>query len=167
MSLRNFAIPLATLAVMLPMVGLAQSAAPGDGAATGAGAEPTTAERTLEIYDAAGVSLDDFKWTNRPIVVFADSAADPRFAEQMQLLTARPFDLIERDVVVITDTDPDARSDVRQRLRPRGFQVTLIGKDGEVELRKPSPWSSRELSRSIDKMPLRQQEIRERNSGAG
>jgi hypothetical protein len=167
MSLRNFAIPLATIAVMLPMAGLAQSAALGDGAASGAEAEPTAAERTLEVYDATGVSLDDFKWTNRPIVVFADSAADPRFAEQMQLLTSRPFDLIERDVVVITDTDPEARSDIRQRLRPRGFQVTLIGKDGQVELRKPSPWSSRELSRSIDKMPLRQQEIREQKAGAG
>ena len=38
----------------------------------------------------------------------------------------------------------------------------LIGKDGTVYLRKPFPWSVREISRSIDKMPLRQQEIRDR-----
>ena len=50
----------------------------------------------------------------------------------------------------------------RLRLRPRGFMMVLMGKDGEVELRKPAPWSIREISRSIDKMPLRQQEIEDR-----
>ena len=39
--------------------------------------------------------------------------------------------------------------------------LTVIGKDGGVKLRKPFPWDVRELSRSIDKMPLRQQEIRD------
>ena len=29
-----------------------------------------------------------------------------------------------------------------------------------IELRKPAPWSVREITRTIDKMPLRQQEIR-------
>ena len=33
--------------------------------------------------------------------------------------------------------------------------------DGQVKLRKPLPWDVRELTRSIDKMPLRQQEIDE------
>jgi hypothetical protein len=163
MRLRTPVLALAALALALPGPGLAQSAS----AAEGAGAKNAAAEQKLEIYDAANVTLDDFTWTHRPVVVFADSPADPRFAEQMQLLTSRPTDLIARDVVVITDTDPDAETSVRERLRPRGFQVTLIGKDGEVELRKPSPWSSRELSRSIDKMPLRQQEVREEKAGAG
>ena len=35
----------------------------------------------------------------------------------------------------------------------------LIGKDGQVKLRKPSPWNIREIARVIDKMPIRQQEI--------
>jgi len=163
MRFRTLALSLAALTLAMPAAGLAQPAT----AAEGAEAPAAPTERTLEIYDAANVTLDDFMWTNRPVVVFADSPADPRFAEQLQLLTSRPFDLIERDVVVITDTDPDAETPIRERLRPRGFQVTLIGKDGEVELRKPSPWSSRELSRSIDKMPLRQQEVREQKAGAG
>ena len=53
----------------------------------------------------------------------------------------------------------------RRKFRPRGFMLTLIGKDGEVELRKPFPWDVREISRSIDKMPLRQQEIRDGLAG--
>lgn len=122
---------------------------------------------TLIIREAGDATIDDFRWQNRLVVVFADTPADPRFTEQLELLAARPSELIERDVIVLTDTDPDARSPLRLKLRPRGFQMALIGKDGEVELRKPSPWSSRELSRSIDKMPLRKQEIREQKAEAG
>jgi len=51
---------------------------------------------------------------------------------------------------------------LRSILRPRGFMMALVGKDGRVALRKPAPWSVRELSRSIDKMPLRQQEMADR-----
>jgi hypothetical protein len=39
--------------------------------------------------------------------------------------------------------------------------LTLIGKDGGVKLRKPFPWDVREITRSVDKMPMRQREIRE------
>lgn len=114
------------------------------------------------IFSAAEVTLDDFLWIARPVVVFADTPADPRFQRQMELLTGRQDDLVERDVVIITDTDPAAQTALRKRLRPRGFMLALIAKDGTVVLRKPFPWDVRELSRSIDKQPLRQQEIRER-----
>ena len=70
--------------------------------------------------------------------------------------------LRERDVIVLTDTDPDARAPIRMQLRPRGFMLVLVDKDGNVELRKPMPWTVRELTRSIDKMPNRQREIDER-----
>jgi len=35
-----------------------------------------------------------------------------------------------------------------------------MDKDGSVALRKPSPWSVREISRAIDKMPSRREEMR-------
>ena len=46
-------------------------------------------------------------------------------------------------------------------LRPRGFGLVVMGKDGRVAQRKPTPWSVREISRAIDKLPLRQQELRD------
>ena len=113
------------------------------------------------VLSASDVALEDFRWIARPVIVFADTPADPRFVEQMELLSRRSVDLIERDVVIITDTDPAAKSAIRQKLRPRGFMLALIGKDGAVKLRKPLPWDTRELSRVIDKMPMRQQEIRD------
>lgn len=122
--------------------------------------EQWDASRTT-VFDSIDIELEEFRFLARPLVVFADSAADPLFIEQMDLLNARSDDLRLRDVILITDTDPAARSPIRQELRPRGFALVLIGKDGRVAQRKPAPWSVRELSRAIDKMPLRQQEIRD------
>ena len=106
--------------------------------------------------------LAEYLWDKRPIVIFADSEEDLLYRRQMELLAEGEAELSERDVVVLTDTDPSATSALRKDLRPRGFQLVLVGKDGAVKLRKPRPWTVRELSRVIDKMPLRQQEIRQR-----
>ena len=114
----------------------------------------------LPLVAADAADLKQFLWTKRPIVVFADSVADPRFIEQMAFLEADAAALVARDVVVIADTEPAAKSGLRAELRPRGFGLVLIDKDGEVKLRKPAPWSVREITRSIDKWPTRQQEIR-------
>ena len=124
-------------------------------------------DSSLKIIDAASnshadIQLDQFKWTARPFVVLAESPSDPRFAEQMSLLRKDPEPLVDRDVIVLVDTDPNAESELRKKLRPRGFMLVLIGKDGGVKLRKPFPWSVRELSRAIDKLPIRQQELRSR-----
>ncbi|SEQ24876.1 DUF4174 domain-containing protein [Thalassovita taeanensis] len=129
---------------------------------------PATAEEAtppppeLPMANGAEVELSQFLWIKRPIVVFADSPADPRFVEQMKFLAADVPGLILRDVVVLTDTQPAEKSALREKLRPRGFMLVLIDKDGQVKLRKPLPWDVREISRSIDKWPTRQQEIRER-----
>lgn len=101
----------------------------------------------------------DFRWQARPVVVFADTPDDPAFIRQMREVTSNPRGLVERDVVVITDTDPAAMSDWRRRLKPNGFAIVVIDKDGQVKQRKPIPWSVREISRAIDKFPLRRQEI--------
>ncbi len=106
--------------------------------------------------------LSEFLWKNRVIVVFVDNAADPRFHEQIDLLSDGTDMLAERDIVVLTDTDPADRSAARKKLRPRGFSLVVIDKDGGVKLRKPAPWSVREITRSVDKFPSRIQEVRER-----
>jgi hypothetical protein len=130
------------------------------------------AEDTIEATDhvvfsrATETDLTQFVWKKRPIVVFADSDADPRYIEQIELLMAKLHDLEERDVVVLTDTDPDAKSELRLKLRPRGFMLALIGKDGGVKLRKPFPWDVREITRNIDKMPMRKRELREKTREA-
>jgi hypothetical protein len=123
-------------------------------------AERWEADKTT-IFDATEVGIDEFIWLARPIVVFAETERNPDFQRQIALLEARPEELVIRDVVVIVDADPSANSVWRQKLRPRGFMLAVLDKDGQIELRKPAPWDVREITRSIDKMPLRQREIRE------
>jgi hypothetical protein len=123
--------------------------------------EAWDADRT-QIFDAADINPSDFVWQVRPLVVFAQSQLDPLFIEQLDLLQSRIEELAERDIIIITDTDPQNPSALRTALRPRAFMLTLIGKDGRTAMRKPAPYDVRELSRTIDKMPMRQQEIIDR-----
>ncbi len=116
---------------------------------------------TVLTIEAPGTGLGDFHWVARPLIVFADSANDPRFIQQMEFIAEDAGELATRDVIVVVDTDPAAKSALRAELRPRGFMLVLIGKDGFKYLRKPRPWDVREISRSIDKMPLRQQEVKD------
>lgn len=120
-----------------------------------------TSENSI-ILDGTDIDLNQFLWKNRPIVVFADSPNDPRFIQQMEFLTARLDELAERDVVILTDTDPGKRSPLREKLRPRDFMLVVIVKDGTIQLRRPQPRDVREIIRTIDQMPTRQQELRER-----
>ncbi|SFI47801.1 DUF4174 domain-containing protein [Celeribacter neptunius] len=126
-------------------------------------AEPAPQEQLQDpaplIAPAGETELVRFKWAARVILVFADSPLDPSFNEQVSLLESRPDPLLERDVVVLTDTDPEARSPIRTELRPRGFALVIVDKDGRTMLRKPDPWDVREITRAIDKTPLRQQEM--------
>lgn len=132
-----------------------------------AAAQDTTVATASEAVDpltprsTEGLTLEDFQWLARPIIVFADTPADPRFIEQMELLTRRADALLERDVVILFDTDPDARSEIRTALRPRGFSIVIMGKDGTVGMRRPNPRDVREIVRAIDNFQLRQEELRQ------
>lgn len=146
-------LPILAVLALAAMPTAAQTVAPT------AAAETVTAAGFAPI-PADGVDLDAFLWLKRPVVVFANTPADPAFREQMDLLADLWPELAARDVVVVVDTDPAAMTAVRRKLRPRGFMLVVMDKDGSVALRKPSPWNVREISRTIDKMPSRREEMR-------
>ena len=114
---------------------------------------------------AAGITMAAQLYVARPLVVFADSPADPNFHRQMDLLARDPAALADRDVVVVTDTDPATPSEWRLKLRPRGFGIVILDKDLKPVIRKPLPWDVREIAAAIDKLPTRRQEVLERNPG--
>jgi hypothetical protein len=103
-------------------------------------------------------TLEELLWVARPLVIFADTPDDPRFVQQMKMLEADPEPLVERNVVVLSDADPEAKGPLRQQLRPRDFGIVLIDIDGTVAQRRPVPTSVRELVRTIDRMPSRREE---------
>lgn len=130
-----------------------------DGAPAPRGPLTGAAAQALTVLSASEADPAEFLWQARPVVIFADTAADPAFIRQLADLQADPAPLLARDVVVVTDTDPAAASPWRRQLRPEGFSLVLLDKDGQVKQRKPAPWSVREISRAIDKFPLRRREI--------
>jgi hypothetical protein len=112
---------------------------------------------------ASDTVFADQLYIKRPVVVFADSPNDPNFVRQIELLLQDLDSLEMRDVILVTDTDPAAKTEWRLKLRPRGYSLVLMDKDLSPVIRKPLPWEVREISRAIDKFPLRRQEVLERN----
>lgn len=107
-------------------------------------------------------TLEELRWVARPVVVFADNENDPRFVQQMEQLAVHTEDLVERDVVILVDTNDAELSPLRRELRPRDFTLVLIDKDGSVVQRRPTPTTVRELTRTIDRLPSRRQETNSR-----
>src|SRR4028119_2085274 len=119
------------------------------------------------ILPSEGIDLEAFEFVARPLVIFADNPRQPQVEEQIRLLEVDLEALADRDVAIIIDTDPEARTAVRRELRPRGFGLVLVDKDGRVALRRPAPLSVREIARAIDRTPLRQEELRLGGGGGG
>ena len=115
------------------------------------------------VFAATATAEDDplapYLWEARPVIVFADSPKDPRFVSQVERLHEAAAEMAERDVILLTDTDPAANGSLRQRLHPRDFQILLIGKDGQIKYRRPHPVSAEDVIRQIDRMPMRRREM--------
>ncbi len=133
----------------------AESGEPAGTAAARWQADPAT------VFEAREIDLETFMWVARPLIVFSDAPQDPAFRTQMDLLSARIDELVKRDVVLIADSAPADGTDVRRAFRPRGFMLLVVSKDGRVILRKPFPRDVREITRAIDNLPIRRQELRD------
>lgn len=107
----------------------------------------------------AVTDLDAFRWKNRPVLLFAPSPDDPAYVEQSASFIAAAEGLLERDIVVLSDTEPREDGALRRRFDVQGFEVLLVGKDGGVKLRKQTPISAEELFAEIDSMPMRRREM--------
>ena len=109
-------------------------------------------EDALEItYVETDTDIKDLIWKKLPVLVFSNSHLDPNLKQQIKMFGSDPNALSSRDVRVFVDDKPEPNSKLRKRFRPKGFLIILIGKDGQIKLRKNSPWSARELTRIIDK----------------
>lgn len=128
--------------------------------------QPALAQETRPFapIDARDTTLEEHEWVSRPVLLFAVRPNDPQILRQLEMLQEEWPALDARDVVIIVDTDPSSNSDARQAIRPHGFMMVLMAKDGTIAQRKPRPWSARELIRAIDKMPLRLEEEKERRT---
>jgi hypothetical protein len=121
------------------------------------------------------ISLDDYKWKNRVVVLFATDAESDLYQSQMDKFESLESGIKDRDLLFISIfeegcseinsksiSDKSAAS-IRKQLRKGKdpFQIVLIGKDGTVKLQRNEILSPDELFDIIDQMPMRRREMKE------
>ena len=125
--------------------------------------------------DSEPFSLGDYQWENRLLVVSSSAPEEPKFARQLQQVAATGTEFEERDLVLIslaTDgtslagkrkLDPTQVEEIRAALGidAGAFAVLLVGKDGTVKLSKNTIVPMDDIYALIDKMPMRQHEMRQ------
>jgi len=120
-------------------------------------------------------SMDAFLWQNRPVLVFVPAADHPLLAAQRAALSGEAPGLNDREIIVIEVVGSDVTVDgwaapglaaarLRQRYRVGEGEAAalLVGKDGGVKMRQVGALSTDALYPTIDAMPMRRQEMRER-----
>jgi len=123
------------------------------------------------------VNLDDFQWHNRLLFLVAPDFSAPTVAQARANLERRFEDVVDRDLLVIqlflngrslVGDRPISISEAAQLRLELGIDpdeqlLLLIGKDGGVKRRAPLLTDVQEIFTQIDAMPMRRNEIRERN----
>ena len=125
----------------------------------------------------SSMTLTDFAWSVRLLVVHAPGEGDPKLASQRRIVSERKDDLHERDMVVIEVVcgraavvlGPPARLDAEAVLAHVGlaqdsFGIALVGKDSGVKLRTSHVVAPEQLFGVVDAMPMRQRERRRRQT---
>jgi hypothetical protein len=109
--------------------------------------------------------LARYRWTARMLVVLAADPESQALAEQRRHIESLKDGAADRDLVIV---QPPAGSVEAEALRKRfgpgtePFLAVLVGKDGGAKLRAAKPITARELMATIDAMPMRQDEMRQR-----
>jgi hypothetical protein len=110
--------------------------------------------------------LSSLRWKKRVLVVSALKPDNPSLIRQRQIFTDAQQAMTERDVVLVEALgNTDTAKEIRKKLSiaPGEFWALLVGKDGHIALSSQTELSASYLSQVIDAMPMRRDEMRERD----
>jgi hypothetical protein len=115
-------------------------------------------------------SLSKYEWKNRVVVLFGDPQ-DDRLVRQIDILTSRPDEISDRDMVILHVDGDDVRSifgdaalvnarQLRKEADINGdeFKALLVGEDGGIKLASAEVITDEKLFSLIDQMPMRRSE---------
>ncbi|GAA3992908.1 DUF4174 domain-containing protein [Hymenobacter antarcticus] len=111
------------------------------------------------------------RWQKRVLLLAAPNAGQADFKQQKALLAAAEPELAARDVLVLEVlynqlTEADKQFLTRKLgLQPPLFAALLIGKDGGVKQQSSRPIPPADLFDTVDKMPMRREELRRTRPG--
>jgi hypothetical protein len=127
--------------------------------------------------DLKQLDLDEYRWKNRLVLIFAPSNEYRFYLEQKSEFEVKSDELEDRDIIVfelleagISRIAEIPLNNEQQSLLRKKFEVIddfvfiLIGKDGTVKLRAKEPVSTNDLFSLIDSMPMRKEEMRRKES---
>ncbi|RZK86996.1 MAG: DUF4174 domain-containing protein [Hymenobacter sp.] len=106
------------------------------------------------------------RWQHRLLLIGAPTASTADFQRQKELLATASAGLAARDFKVLEiaydQLSPADRQCWTQQLgQPlSGFAVVLVGKDGGVKRTSTKPLPADDFFGTVDKMPMRRQEMR-------
>lgn len=137
--------------------------------------QTTAAQNSLSCSTGEEISLTQFQWENRLLIIFAKNRDHETYKSQMKSFSAVEEQLKERDVVIISifaegcstingnKITGSSASKIAERFEgsTQTNSIFLIGKDGGVKLRKPGFLEPEDLFQVIDRMPMRQREMRD------
>jgi hypothetical protein len=111
-------------------------------------------------------TLRQSHWQKRVLLIGAPTTSQPDFQRQKHLLADAAAQMKERDFLVLEvpyDKLPAAdqqywQKELNQSLTK--FAVVLIGKDGGVKRTSAQPLPPADLFNTVDKMPMRRQEMK-------
>ena len=114
-------------------------------------------------------ALQASRWQHRMLLIGAPTASQADFQRQKALLAADEKGLAERDfkvIEVVYDqlSAADRQCWTQQLGQPlSSFRVVLVGKDSGVKRTETQPLAAAEFFHTVDKMPMRRQEMRGRH----
>ena len=120
------------------------------------------------------VSLNQFRWENRIVVMFARSSDSALYKHQVNKFSSHKDGFYDRDLILISIFDKEcatldeeiisdsSANDIRSKLSPPNdvYSIFLIGKDGGIKLKQNEYLGPEELFRVIDRMPMRMREMK-------
>ncbi len=121
-----------------------------------------------------GQNLNKHQWKNRVILIIANDLESETYASQTQEFKANNQEFEERKLIIYKVLPnkykidiPEDNSWVRDskfytkyNSNARDFKIILIGLDGAVKLEQHQVLTTKELFSTIDSMPMRSSELR-------
>ena len=122
------------------------------------------------------VDLTAYQWKNRLLILSAPSEEDLRYQSFKEQLQRRTQEVQDRDLLAfhVFETGDGRLAQLplnegqvlflrtQFSIQPGQRMAILIGKDGEVKLRRELPVDLSEIFSVIDAMPMRQQEMKKK-----
>jgi hypothetical protein len=132
---------------------------------------------SILLPDGQAQSLDEYRWKNRLVLLFAPESSSDLLQQQVELLTADSEKVTDRGLLLFSITPNGGTSPGGTRLSQKycrqlyadwavlssSFTIILVGKDGGEKLRKQKVTAPQVLFDLIDSMPMRRAEMRRKH----